>query len=554
MEAIVDTDKSLLLTRCPPLFDPRQEPLRISYLLRELEGHPVQLVIRSKAAPEPPVHRRGLAPVATIDGPHELEWDGIDDSTGEIVKYSAAPFTVELIHDASYRAMANCTIPEPNYRVDYADVHFPTDREILLPGAEEGNAAPYGPRSGSLEVLQAILTFGADHPERRVVVYGHTDTSGSGSHNLGLSKDRARNVYLYLTGDRDGWATHAQDHYEVADFKRVHAWAAARFGWATDPGAIDNEWTSKARIARNAFRTRCSELFNIELKQGVKQNSEDWKAIFSLYDTAIAERLGCSPEDLKALRNKLTFADPGYVGCGEHWPTTSKDQNTVAGRVDRRVEIVLFETDELPDAHGSDDPPGSEFYGSDRYWTTRIKVNRERSPNTLHIQLFDPFNRRVSNAQYRVRAGEETFTGNAPKGLVTVELSTRPSRCVVEWSSGDAPKGTEFEHRLELFVDYDTVDDPAEQAKRRLVNLGYLVDLSKPLQDQPSVLRRFQHCTQNRYGLSVTGKFDDQTQEAIADSHDYCNPVETAPPDDDPQHGDDDHHELDYDFYDDGDL
>jgi carbonic anhydrase len=69
-------------------------------------------------------------------------------------------------------------------------------------------------------VIAALLEFAADHPEREVVIYGHADTAGAGAHNDTLSEQRARNVQLYLADEREAWAAHCQEHFQIADRSR----------------------------------------------------------------------------------------------------------------------------------------------------------------------------------------------------------------------------------------------------------------------------------------------------------------------------------------------
>ena len=47
---------------------------------------------------------------------------------------------------------------------------------------------------GSFNSLQALATYLADHPERRIALVGHTDSVGSLEGNIALSQKRARAV------------------------------------------------------------------------------------------------------------------------------------------------------------------------------------------------------------------------------------------------------------------------------------------------------------------------------------------------------------------------
>jgi outer membrane protein OmpA-like peptidoglycan-associated protein len=69
--------------------------------------------------------------------------------------------------------------------ITLGDVLFDTDRAEL--------------RDGSLRSLQRIAAVLRDHPERRVLIEGHTDAQGSASYNLELSERRAEAVRRALT-------------------------------------------------------------------------------------------------------------------------------------------------------------------------------------------------------------------------------------------------------------------------------------------------------------------------------------------------------------------
>lgn len=400
-EPIVDEDRLLRIVDCPSVFDPRREPLRIAYLLRDLAGRPVELVIRSEANPEPPVHRRALTPAQTADGSGKLEWDGLDDNTGELVERTAAPFVVELIHDATYRDKASTTLPPPPraHVLELEDLVFCTDREILLPQ--------------SLGALIVLVEFAREHPEKHILVAGHTDTKGSEAHNVALSERRAENVHLWLSGDVDGWVAHCQENFEIADFKAVHLWAHEHLGWATDPGELDNDWHTKARVARDVFRSQCEALLDIELEHHVAQNPADWRTIHDLYSLIVARYLDLEPDGLLELRRSFVFTEPPLLACGEAFPRERAGEDGVASATNRRVEVLFFDQDEEPDL--SAEPTGIKIYGEKQYSFEELHPHH-LDPLTptifeIDIRLVDHWHRNpLSNIPY-------TLSGPLPERL-----------------------------------------------------------------------------------------------------------------------------------------
>jgi hypothetical protein len=516
---IVDELRSLVITRCDPELGV-EGPLRFSYLIRGLEGRPATLRIRSSSFPGEVVHERQLAPAETLDGGHDDTWDGRVTHPGEQkprrLDPAYSPCVLEIEHDPIYRDESKFTIASPDFKVEFADLHFATDREILLPLAEDPDHESDTPRAAPLHVIAALLEFAADHPEREVVIYGHADTAGDAGHNDTLSEQRARNVQLYLAGERDAWAAHCQEHYEIADFKRVHRWAADRFAWATDPGPLDNEWTSTAKQARAEFRRRCDELLGTSLQQGVKQNPADWAAIFDLYDIAVAGYLECEPENLAALRGAIVFADPAIIACGEHWPVLNPGQDGVAERLNRRVEVMFFQPGELPRKHGSDDPPGDELYASGRYQQVRLTpVGSDEA--LLRITLLDERGDPLPGAKYTAatRAGPWAGVADAD-GVATVPRALVDTTVLLEWTAPDDDQRRYWnQHSL-------ATDGETEQGLiRRLANLGF-----QRFGDPKLAVVMFQRF----FGLPATGKLAD-VAELVNEWHVTGNRPEVNPSD-----------------------
>lgn len=499
LDPVNDDPRALFITRCEPELG-LEQPLRFSYLMRGLAGRPATLRISSKTYEGRVVHERSLAPAATTDGVHDGEWDGRVTTSGDWkdrrLPAKFGPCVLEIVHDKVYCDDAPFTIAEPDFVIEFADLHFATDREILLPLTEDPDALPDTPRVTPLQVIAVLLEFAADHPERQVVVYGHADTAGKAAHNDELSEARARNVQLYLAGDRQQWAAACQEHYEIADFKRVHRWAADRFGWATDPGPLDNEWTTRAKHARAEFRTRCDELLGTSLEQGVKQNENDWTAIFDLYDIAVAAVLGCKPEDLGVLRDMVTYAEPAILGCGEHWPVLADGQDGVAERLNRRVEVMFFQPDELPAAHGSEQPAGDELYASGRYKQIRLEPFGSDEA-LLRIALLDEYGDAMPQARFTVETRSGLLTGTAdgsgvatvPRALVDVEVS-------LSWKPADSDM-PEYASVHALMTDGKT----EQGLRQRLANLGFEWD-GHDLERPVVMFQRF-------LGLPPSGKLGD---------------------------------------------
>ncbi|KIG17339.1 hypothetical protein DB30_03396 [Enhygromyxa salina] len=532
-EPLEPLDRSLIITRCDPAL--ASEPLRFTYLLRELAGRPVTLRVISDSFPGRVVYQRALSPSETADGAHNDTWDGRVTHPGEQAPRRLAaeygPCLLELEHNSVYRDEAGFVIAEPDYIVEFADLHFATNRELLLPLADPPEHQPDTPRAAPLHVIAAALEFAADHPEREIVVYGHTDTAGAAGHNDNLSEERARTVALYLAGDREAWAAHAQEHHQRADFKRVHRWAAERFAWATDPGSLGNEWNDAARRARAEFRRRCNELLGTELAQGVKQNVNDWLAIFDLYDVAVSRYLECEPRHLPALRAAISFAEPAIISCGEHWPVVMPDQDGVTERLNRRVEVMFFQPGELPAQHGGEDPPGDEIYASGRYQQVRLgTVSSDEA--LLRITLLDEHADPMPSAKYEVNTRAGPWTGVADAdGVASIPRALVDTSIKLLWAAPD-----DEQQRYWSNHDLATDGETDEGVLRRLANLGF-----DGFGDPEHAVIKFQRFL----GIPPTGKFEDVAELVndwyVAGRRPEPNPEDYDWPEQEPDDHDHDH-------------
>jgi OOP family OmpA-OmpF porin len=73
---------------------------------------------------------------------------------------------------------------ERGLMITLGDVLFETGRAGLKPGAQQR--------------LLGLVRFLLDHPDRKVVIEGHTDNRGSEPYNMGLSQRRAESVRAFL--------------------------------------------------------------------------------------------------------------------------------------------------------------------------------------------------------------------------------------------------------------------------------------------------------------------------------------------------------------------
>ena len=235
--------------------------------------------------------------------------------------------------------------------LEMEDVHFHTDSAVLLPHptGTQGTAPP-GPSTTSLGVLGTCLGYAKDHPDRKLLIVGHTDTVGPPSYNVILSERRANNVLCALTGDRDGWAKICEQKHKPEDTQEILAWAASSLGWDCDPGGIDGVIGDRTTRAIRSFQ----QIYNGELNKHISIDGvvgpQTWQAFFDLYMLALRDVLKVDEAGLSSLRGGLTFVDSGRkaVGCGENHPVENSRADEYRSQTNRRVELLFFEPGQEP--------------------------------------------------------------------------------------------------------------------------------------------------------------------------------------------------------------
>lgn len=352
-----------LVIRVTPRKDDREVLFNVEFAHGDLGEHELE-------GPSELVEQRFDLQVVCVFGPEELalELPGItvidlseESETGYApsVEVEAVKKTVEL----PTRALG----PPPLDVLEVEDICFATGREVLLPGGWSA-----GDDLTGLSVVAAALGYARKQPSKRLLLAGHTDSVGSVQSNQVLSEDRAANVHLYLSGQREAWAAHSDEHAEDEDCQSVLKWIAWLHTWDCDPGAIDGEWGKGSQGALERFRARYAEEYGRELpaKQGC--HAADWEAFFDLYERELAFKLKTQPERLGELRAQVRPTEPPTIGCSERFPT-ERPGAPPQGAANRRVDVLFFPESDLPELPG--DPPGSSVYGEGAYTRAYLSVD-----------------------------------------------------------------------------------------------------------------------------------------------------------------------------------
>lgn len=246
--------------------------------------------------------------------------------------------------------------------VELDDLNFHTASAVLLPAphtTRDWREGHIGGLSCIIRALEHVL-----EKNHTLLIAGHTDTAGGDSANRELSKARAENVRLFLTGDSEGWAAACGKH-KVNDYQSILTWVANEYGWNCDPHGVDGQHGPRTTAALKGFRRNYQASYGRKLPSAERMTMDDWKALFHLYDVYVARSV-----DLEKARNSLQLAAPPILACGEDWPIEGQGKDNFRSQSNRRVELIFFK--EPPTDFSTQDPPGAQLFGTRLFYQRRF--------------------------------------------------------------------------------------------------------------------------------------------------------------------------------------
>jgi hypothetical protein len=267
--------------------------------------------------------------------------------------------------------------------LEFEDVLFHHDSAVMMPddpagvSSQQGGGSSQSQRKVSgVKALALVFKQFEFNPDQKIIVAGHTDTSGGPELNFTLSDLRAKSVLYLLTGQRDDWADVSFSRQKIEDYQQVLKHMAVTRKWNfCDPGNIDDKWGPKTQTAveryvltYNAeFASKHNEVKRLQGSDAQfvagdgkhRWNKDLWKAAFSLYIDELCSLMKVTLTELDSLRkDKLKFisddsklAGKGakrFVGCGESFPLDAVGKDDYKSQKNRRVEIVFFDADDAP--------------------------------------------------------------------------------------------------------------------------------------------------------------------------------------------------------------
>jgi outer membrane protein OmpA-like peptidoglycan-associated protein len=292
---------------------------------------------------------------------------------------------------------------------------FDTNKNFLLPTA--------------ISAVRKVKRLYDDNPGSKLLVVGHTDTSGQAGYNDKLSLERADSVAQYLTDDVDGWLTRYGQG--VAEKKR--------WGSAEDLMMIEALRSQRADLSTYVGGTQTAPVrwyqgWHNGLPAG--QRAANWDEL--------AEDGIIGPHTRRQLvGDYMNFDDtslPADVemvthGCGENFPLDETGQGIEGDapqgehdQLDRRVELFFFDgrLGVQPPPPGKNSGPGSGEYPE---WRRRSTIVHVWTPGEIPTPGDVPYSVRITDEvgeplgglpiSFRLGGGEvETTTDDDGYALV----------------------------------------------------------------------------------------------------------------------------------------
>ena len=426
-------------------------------------------------------------------------------------------------------------------QLEIDDALFRLMSAVLLPEAQNPDAAPTEPdgsRPTAMDLLAASLRYADLHRDRKILITGHTDTSGGDEYNQDLSEYRAGVVYVVLANEGEasrqefGRLCHGphlqgkEKKQQVLYDDRVQVlnWVAATFGWPCSTNGEYWNYLQAVKAFQGTYNTNGNDEHPKEqLEVDGDFGPASWRAVFDCYQVHLAETLELTAEKLASLQSEVRgqFLKP-FVACGEYKPKEMAGADNYRSQTNRRVEVLFLEKGdhepETPCLVGDCDPRECELY--DRTWYLRrrllAKVVKTRP---IRIRLCDYDIRPYKRKRYVLNVNDA-----APMVDRTDEDGVIEREIPFEASSGWVdvwPNDENDEEQLRWYITFDTIPDASipRGASIRLRNLNYyrgeIVDqMTNQLE---AAIRFFQSDWQE---LDVNGKLDGKTSEKLRSLHD----------------------------------
>lgn len=279
-------------------------------------------------------------------------------------------------------------IAKPLSRVRLTGMHFDTNKCFLRESAMHG--------------IRKVASVYKANPAGKLLIVGHTDTSGDEGYNLDLSLERAQAVKAYLSDDVAAWEAWYGDGKP----------GQKRWGGAETMhmiGALPCEKSVKG-FQQWSNENRGTDLA-VDGAAGPKTRRALIEAYMALDGTSLPKGIGVEVH-----------------GCGEFFPVTnaadSFGTDGVSSEADRRVELFCFDDDIQPPVPGPKATRGEpEYIEWNKQVTTELDVSSEGGDGAFVLTVVDEEGTPLAGGKVRVTQNDETLFEGTLDSLGQVKIT-----------------------------------------------------------------------------------------------------------------------------------
>jgi outer membrane protein OmpA-like peptidoglycan-associated protein len=360
-------------------------------------------------------------------------------------------------------------------RVRLIGPYFDTNKAFVLPAVRRA--------------LPSVVFIQKELNAKRMLVVGHTDTTGRSSYNDQLSLDRAQAIKDFLLRDVSAW-----------------------YKWYGPGMAAEKRWGSKEDLAMIDALPDGAE------RGGTETPIRWFQRTRGLVVDGVAgekTRRALIAEYMNLDEKLLEESELVVHGCGESFPDKATEDDTEEPD-NRRIEIFFFDTDLgiLPAPTKQVSSAGSTDYPE---WVRRSKRTDdfEQDGVSIALRIVDGLGEPLVGAPYELKAGSvQRAAKTDANGLLHEEQIPRATSCILRWAlpprPGDpSPAPPTYDFEREILLDFEGRERD-EAARYRLHNLGY---------DSPD-LNESVHDFQQDFGLARADWFDEKTWNELRRLHD----------------------------------
>lgn len=301
-------------------------------------------------------------PLVEILGTFDALHHRLDAATSRFVNFIIKRITVHILEMEDVLYHLDSAVMMPEKPVGKSSTQGVGDNPDDAKMAKEENQV-----SGLRALALGLLQFEFD-PRLRLLIAGHTDTSGPADMNFTLSDLRAKGVLYLLVGNREEWARVSTERHKIEDYQQIMEYVASNRPWNCHPGKLDNTWGDKTSGATKKFIENYNAWVvsgqapeesdqitpgvydQIEKKPDHKWPIEMWRAVYDIYIDDMAAAMTIERNQMGKYRSQIQFAnkDKKYIACGKSFPIDSVEKDHYRSQLNRRVELLFFDQGEIP--------------------------------------------------------------------------------------------------------------------------------------------------------------------------------------------------------------